>query len=101
MAEEKNEVLVKERIQMQYLTGEAELRRLADLREKWEMDRIGGINYATRVGKAEGAKENSIEVAKKLLKMGMAIEQIKEVTNLSVEEIKELRANAPENGEER
>lgn len=33
--------------------------------------------------------------------MGMTIEQIKEVTNLSVEEIKELGANAPENGEER
>ena len=50
VAEEKNEILVKARIQMKYLTGEAELRRLADLREKWEMDRISGINYATREG---------------------------------------------------
>ena len=50
VAEEKNEILVKARIQMKYLTGEAELRRLADLREKWEMDRISGINYDTREG---------------------------------------------------
>jgi len=56
VAEEKNEILVKARIQMKYLTGEAELRRLADLREKWEMDRISGINYATRVGREEREK---------------------------------------------
>ena len=50
VAEEKNEKLKKARIEMNYLTGEAETRRLAELREKWEMDRVSAINYATRKG---------------------------------------------------
>ena len=53
MAEEKNEKLKKARIEMNYLTGEAETRRLAELREKWEMDRVSAINHATRKGKEE------------------------------------------------
>ena len=53
VAEEKNEKLKKARIEMNYLTGEAETRRLAELREKWEMDRVSAINHATRKGKEE------------------------------------------------
>ena len=92
MAEEKNEILVKARIQMKYLTGEAELRRLADLREKWEMDRISGINYATRVGREEGAKEKGIEIAKEMLNMGMTKEQVQKATKLTKEEVEEIEA---------
>ena len=50
VAEEKNEKLKKARIEMNYLTGEAETRRLAELREKWEMDRVSAINHATKKG---------------------------------------------------
>ena len=53
MAENKNETLKEARIEMNYLTGDAELRRLAELREKWEMDRINAINHATKVGRKE------------------------------------------------
>ena len=42
---------------MNYLTGDAAIQRLAELREKWEMDRVSAINYATRKGKAEGKAE--------------------------------------------
>ena len=59
MAEDKNETLKKARIEMNYLTGDAEVRRLAELREKWEMDRINAISYATKVGKEEGIKERN------------------------------------------
>ena len=48
VAEEKNDKLKKARIEMNYLTGDAEVRRLAELREKWEMDRISAINHAAR-----------------------------------------------------
>ena len=41
---------------MNYLTGEAEVRRLAELREKWEMDRISAINHATRNGEKKRKK---------------------------------------------
>ena len=42
-------------------------------------------------GIEEGAKEKQIEIAKKLLKMGMTIKQVKEATNLDEEEIKKLK----------
>lgn len=86
VAEEKNDKLKKARIEMNYLTGDAEVRRLAELREKWEMDRVSAINYATR----KGAKDKSIEIAKKLLKMGMTIEQVIDATQLSKEEIDKI-----------
>ena len=50
VAEEKNDKLKRARIEMNYLTGEAETRRLAELREKWEMDRVSAINHATKKG---------------------------------------------------
>ena len=42
-------------------------------------------------GEIKGKKENSIEIAKKLLKIGMTIKQVKEATNLDEEEIKKLK----------
>ena len=38
MAEKKNKTLKKARIDMEHLTGDDEIKRLAELREKWEMD---------------------------------------------------------------
>ena len=87
MAEEKNEKLKKARIEMNYLTGEAETRRLAELREKWEMDRVSAINHATRKGK----KEEKIEIAKKMLNENMSIEMIMKLTKLTREEIEKLK----------
>ena len=87
VAEEKNEKLKKARIEMNYLTGEAETRRLAELREKWEMDRVSAINHATRKGK----EEKSIQIAKKLLKLNMPLEQIIEITELTKEEIENIK----------
>ena len=87
VAEEKNEKLKKARIEMNYLTGEAETRRLAELREKWEMDRVSAINHATRKGK----KEKSIEIAKKMLKEKVPIEMIEKFTELSKEEIEKIK----------
>ena len=48
--------------------------------------------YARKKGLEEGKKENSIEVAKKMLQMPtITLEQIAECTNLSVEEIETLK----------
>ena len=90
VAEEKNEKLKKARIEMNYLTGEAETRRLAELREKrekWEMDRVSAINYATRKGK----KEEKIEIARKMLKEKVPVEMIEKFTELSKEEIEKIK----------
>lgn len=94
LAEKKNKTIERAKIEMRYLTGEAELRRLADLEEKWEMDYNSGMLYAKeegkKEGKIEGVKENKIETAKKLLKLNMPIEQIIEITELTKEEIEEI-----------
>ena len=102
MAEEKNQTLQKAREKMNYLTGDAAVRRLAELREKWELDYNSDINYAKDEGRKEGRaeglkegekkgkKEKSAEIAKKLLKLQMPIEQISEITNLTEEEIKKI-----------
>ena len=87
VAEEKNDKLKKARIEMNYLTGEAETRRLAELREKWEMHRVSANNHATRKGK----KEEKIEIAKKMLKEKVPVEMIEKFTELSKEEIEKIK----------
>lgn len=90
MAEEKNKTLKKAKFEMDYLTGEEEVRRIAELHEKWEMDYISGMNYAKRQGLEEGKKESQLEVAKKMKSKNMNIDTIIELTGLSKEEIEQL-----------
>ena len=91
MVEKNNKIFERARKEMNYLTGDAAVQRLAELREKWEMDRVSAINYATRNGEQKGAKKKQIEIAKKMLKKGMPIDEVMELTNLSEEEIKKLK----------
>ena len=52
------------------------------------------MGYAKKEGREEGRKEmlkKQKETAKKLLKMGLSIEQISEATELSKEEINKLK----------
>ena len=97
MAENKNETLKKARIEMNHLAGDAEIRRLAELREKWEMDRISAINYATKIGKEEGIEEGKkkekFEIAIEMLKEKMPIETIAKLTKLSKEKIEKIELN--------
>lgn len=103
MAEKNNVVLKKARKELNYLTGDAAVRRMAELREKWEMDEIAVKKHAERIGKEEGRREGRIEgnvegrmaekkeTAKKLLLKNMKIEEIIEITGLTEEEIKEIK----------
>jgi predicted transposase/invertase (TIGR01784 family) len=102
MAEEKNETLKKARGEMEYLTGDEEVQRLAWLHEKWEMDRVSAIGYAKREGEAigldkgikqgekQGEKQAKIEIAKKMKAKGKSIDEIIDITELSKEEIEKL-----------
>ena len=79
---------------MNYLTGDEEVRRLAELREKWEMDRVSAINYATKKGEERGEKigekKKSLEIAKEMKRKGLDIELIQEITKLTKEEIEKI-----------
>lgn len=102
MVEKKNKTLERAREEIKYLTGDRELRRLAELREKWEMDYADTMVYGRekgleegreegkKEGKKEGAKEKQIEIAKKLLSKGMSIKEIQEIVELTKEEIEVL-----------
>ena len=91
MAEKKNDIIKRAKVELEYLTGDEEVKRLAFLREKWEMDRISDINHATKEGIKEGRKEEQKEIAKKLLEMQMKVEDIIKATGLTKEEIEKLK----------
>ena len=117
MAEKKNKTIEKAREEMNYLTGDAAVRRLAELREKWEHDYADtkefgrleglaqgleegfeeGIEQGRKEGKnqgiAEGEEKKKREIAKELLKKGFETKLISEVTKLSIEEIELIRKN--------
>lgn len=54
------------------------------------MDYNTGIEVAKEEGKKQGKKEKQLEIAKKLLSKGMAVEEIIELTELTKEEIEKL-----------
>lgn len=98
MAEEKNETLKKARIEMNYLTGNEEVRRLAELQEKWEMDYKSVRRAGKEEGKEEGSQAEKQAIAKKMLDKKLPIALIQEITQLTQEEIKKL---IPKIGKER
>ena len=49
------------------------------------------IREAKKEGRAEGARENAIETAKKFLVMGLSVEQVSQDTGLSLEEVENLK----------
>jgi len=91
MAEKKNKTIKRAKVELEYLTGDEEVKRLAFLREKWEMDRVSDINYATEQGELKGRKEEQKEIAKKLLEKNISIDIIIETTGLTEEEIEKLK----------
>ena len=91
MLTEKKKIFREAREEVEYLKGDAEARRLQDLRDKWEMDRVSEINYATEQGKKIGERRGKINIAKRLLTMGYDIEQVRKMTELSRKEINKLR----------
>ena len=87
MAKKNNETIQKAKIEMDYLTGDEEVKRLAELREKWEMDYNSAISYA----KEEGLKQGKIEIVKKLLKLNTTIDDIQNITGITKEEIIKIK----------
>ena len=86
MAEERNKVIKEAKKEVEYLTGDEEVKRLAELREKWEMDRNSEIGQA----KKEGISERNIQIAQNMLKDGMNLETVMKYTGLSKKEVEEL-----------
>ncbi len=96
MAVQKNKVIEKAKEELDYLTGDEETKRMAELREKGIRDYNSGMAYAKEQGLKEGLQQGEqktkIEVAKEMLKKGMNLELVCEITKLSIEEVEELKS---------
>ena len=85
-----NEFVKKAEKELEYLNGDEEERRLAELREKAIRDEAAAMAGALRRGREEGIKENSIQITKKMLEEKIDIEMIMKITGLTKEEIENL-----------
>ena len=110
MAQEKNKVIEEAAKELEYLTGDEEVKRMAFLHEKWERDYESGIADAReegrqaglkkgkeegmqaglKKGKEEGKYQEKVSIAKKLKQEGLPLEQIAKITELAIEKIEQL-----------
>ena len=92
-----NEHIRKAIDELEQVSGDEKLRRIAELREKAIRDEQAAMAYAKEhgyndgyeegrnEGRKEGKKQNQLEIAKKLLQENMKLEKIAEITGLSIE----------------
>ena len=94
-----NKEIEKANEELEYLTGDDAVRRIAFLRDKAERDYINNMSGARKAGLElgreegikEGEKKKTIEIAKEMLAKGIEIELIKEITKLSEEELENIK----------
>ena len=89
-----NKYVKKAEKELEYLSGDEETRRLAELREKAIRDELAAIAQARDEGKSEGiiegVSQNTIKIAKRMLEKQIDIALIMEITGLTKEEIEKL-----------
>ena len=83
---------------LEYISGDAKLRRIAELRRKYILDQntlraerqIYREKYLEE-GQKVGEQNEKEKITRKLLKLEMPIEQIVQITELTEEEIRKLK----------
>ena len=95
MAVVRNKTIKEAKNEVEYLTGDEEVKRINELKDKWERDRVSEMNYlksiAQKEGLKEGRKEKSIDIAKNMLNKDFPIKEVVSLTGLSEEEVKTLK----------
>ena len=102
-AMEKNETVRKAQEELEYLEGDEAFKRKVELKEKYEKDMNSAIHYGREEGMKKGLQEGlqkglqegktseKKDIAKKMLEIGMNVEQIMKITDLSKEEIEKSK----------
>ena len=94
-AMEKNETVRKAQEELEYLEGDEAFKRKVELKEKYEKDMNSAIHYGREEGMKKGLQEGKTSekknIAKKMLEIGMDVEQIIKITDLPKEEIEKLK----------
>ena len=88
MAENKN--IRKAIDELEQVSGDEKIQRIAELREKAIRDETTNLNSARKEGKLEGERNKAKEIAKKMKAKGNTTEEIIEMTELTQEEIEKL-----------
>lgn len=68
---------------LSFLSADEEIQRLADLKEKADADRIARDEYVVN--------QANLAVAKKLIQMGLSLEEIKEATGIELHELQKMK----------
>jgi predicted transposase/invertase (TIGR01784 family) len=68
------------------LSADERTRLLAEAQEKARRDEASRVNWA----REEGKREQAIEIASKLLKLNRPVDEIVEVTGLTIKKIEDL-----------
>lgn len=94
MAIKKNKEIKKANEELEYLSGDAELRRLEFLKFKAACDEASRIGYlvekSLKEGTEQGKEKTTIEIVKNMLKKDIDIETIMEITQLTKEKIDKI-----------
>lgn len=88
---ENNDFFKQAREELSYLSGDPDFQELVRSRAFFLMDQHSLNEQAKREGEKQGKKEEQLKMAIKLLKLKMPIEQIIELTELSKEELEEIK----------
>lgn len=89
MAESEKEI--KEAIEtLEEISSDEAKERMAELRQKYIMDKKSELRTAKEKGKEEGIKEEKLAIARKMKQKNLLIEDIIDLTGLSEEEIKSI-----------
>lgn len=94
MAEKENKIIKESKKTYETLTGDAEVKRLDEIRLMSKLEEQAALASArakgTRDGLEIGKKESQIEIAKNLLKLNIPLDEIETATGLTKEEIENL-----------
>jgi predicted transposase/invertase (TIGR01784 family) len=89
-----NKEIKKAKKVLEEISQDGKERYLAELREKYIMDQKAiedaGYDKGLNEGISQGQKKKTLEIAKKMKEQGIDIETIKDITDLTIEEITKL-----------
>ena len=91
MAEKENKTIKEAKENYEVLTGDAELKRLAEIRLMSALEEQSALDTAREEGIKEGAEQKKIEIVKNMLKEGLELKTISRLTNLTIEEIEKIK----------
>lgn len=95
MAKNVRKIINDAKKELQYLTGDEEVKRIAELREKAILDeeaaRQVGYYDGYNIGIEQGIEQNQIYIIKNMLSKKLSVEYISELTGISIDKINKLK----------